>query len=58
MVLVQLTSWAWAASRAIDYLYTLPEINKDQIGLAGFSRNGKWPYGQQPMMSELKLWYL
>ena len=33
--------WAWAASRAIDYLYTLPEINKDQIGLAGFSRNGK-----------------
>lgn len=41
MILVQLTAWAWAASRAIDYLYTLPEINKDQIGLAGFSRNGK-----------------
>ena len=33
--------WAWAASRTIDYLYLLPEINKEQIALAGLSRNGK-----------------
>lgn len=33
--------WAWAASRTIDYLYLLPEINKDQIALTGLSRNGK-----------------
>jgi pimeloyl-ACP methyl ester carboxylesterase len=33
--------WAWAASRAIDYLYTLPYINKEQLALTGLSRNGK-----------------
>src|SRR4029078_10537047 len=33
--------WAWAASRTVDYLTTLPEVNKEQIGLAGHSRNGK-----------------
>ncbi len=32
---------AWAASRAIDYLETLPEVDKSRIGLAGHSRNGK-----------------
>lgn len=33
--------WGWAASRAIDYLYTIPEVNKEQIALIGLSRNGK-----------------
>ncbi len=33
--------WAWSASRAVDYLYTLPEIDKSKIGLTGHSRNGK-----------------
>ncbi len=33
--------WAWAASRAIDYLYTLDYVNKEQIALTGLSRNGK-----------------
>jgi len=33
--------WAWAVSRAIDYLYTLPYINKEQLALTGLSRNGK-----------------
>ncbi|MCB0688023.1 MAG: alpha/beta fold hydrolase, partial [Saprospiraceae bacterium] len=33
--------WAWAASRVIDHLYTLPDINRDQIALTGLSRNGK-----------------
>lgn len=33
--------WGWAASRTIDYLYTLNDILKDQIALTGLSRNGK-----------------
>ena len=32
---------AFGASRAIDYLYTLPFIDKEKIGLTGHSRNGK-----------------
>lgn len=36
-----LARWAWAASRAVDYLYTLPEVDKNKIGLTGHSRNGK-----------------
>lgn len=32
---------AFAASRAIDYLYGLPEVDKEKIGLTGHSRNGK-----------------
>ncbi len=33
--------WAWAASRAVDYLFTLPEVNRGQIAISGHSRNGK-----------------
>ncbi|MBK5295343.1 MAG: alpha/beta fold hydrolase [Acidobacteriia bacterium] len=36
-----LARWAWAASRAVDYLVTLPEVDKSKIGLTGHSRNGK-----------------
>ena len=36
-----LARWAWAASRAVDYLQTRPEVIPDQIGLTGHSRNGK-----------------
>jgi pimeloyl-ACP methyl ester carboxylesterase len=36
-----LARWAWAASRTVDYLTTVPEANAAQIGLAGHSRNGK-----------------
>lgn len=32
---------AWGAHRAVDYLYTLEEVDKDKIGIAGHSRNGK-----------------
>ncbi len=32
---------AWGASRAIDYLYTLPEVDQKKIALTGHSRNGK-----------------
>ena len=33
--------WGWSASRAVDYLTTLPEVQADQIALTGHSRNGK-----------------
>lgn len=32
---------AYGASRAVDYLYTLPVVDKDKIGITGHSRNGK-----------------
>lgn len=32
---------AYGASRAVDYLYTLPYVSKDKIGITGHSRNGK-----------------
>lgn len=37
----KLTRRAWAASRCIDYLHTLPMVNTNQIALVGHSRNGK-----------------
>ena len=36
-----LARWAWAASRAVDYLVTLPEVDQGKIGITGHSRNGK-----------------
>lgn len=36
-----LARWAWAASRTVDYLVTLPEVDKTKIGTTGHSRNGK-----------------
>ena len=32
---------AYGASRAVDYLYTLPYVDKEKIGITGHSRNGK-----------------
>lgn len=32
---------SWGTYRAIDYLYTLPLVDKDKIALTGHSRNGK-----------------
>jgi cephalosporin-C deacetylase-like acetyl esterase len=32
---------AWGASRVIDYLYKLPEVDTARIALTGHSRNGK-----------------
>jgi cephalosporin-C deacetylase-like acetyl esterase len=32
---------SFGAYRAVDYLYTLPFIDKDKIGITGHSRNGK-----------------
>ncbi len=36
-----LARWAWAASRAVDHLVTLPVVRKEQIAITGHSRNGK-----------------
>ena len=36
-----LARWAWAGMRAVDYLCTLPEVEKTQIAMSGHSRNGK-----------------
>jgi hypothetical protein len=36
-----LRAWAWADSRALDYLQTDPEVNGKQIGIMGHSRFGK-----------------
>lgn len=32
---------AWGAHRAVDYLYTLDEVDKTKIAISGHSRNGK-----------------
>lgn len=32
---------AWGSYRAIDYLYTMPSVDRDKIALTGHSRNGK-----------------
>ena len=37
----KLTRRAWAASRVVDYLYTVPVVDRARIALAGHSRNGK-----------------
>jgi len=37
----KISMWAWAASRVIDYLSTRPEIDTDNIIVAGHSRLGK-----------------
>ena len=33
--------WAWGASRALDYLVTLPEIEATKVVITGHSRTGK-----------------
>lgn len=32
---------AWAGSRCVDYLHTLPEVDRAKIAITGHSRNGK-----------------
>ncbi|MCA9039996.1 MAG: acetylxylan esterase, partial [Planctomycetaceae bacterium] len=36
-----IAAWAWGAQRAVDYLVTNPNVNKNQIALIGHSRLGK-----------------
>ena len=36
-----LRAWGWGASRALDYLETLPAVNARAVGIEGVSRYGK-----------------
>jgi hypothetical protein len=36
-----LRAWAWGASRGLDYLSTLPAVDKSRVGIEGVSRYGK-----------------
>ena len=36
-----LARWAWAGMRAVDYLHTMPEVDRARIAISGHSRNGK-----------------
>ena len=39
--LMGLGKWAWDAHRVVDYLYTLPEVDRKNIGIIGHSLGGK-----------------
>ncbi|HET7212104.1 MAG TPA: SUMF1/EgtB/PvdO family nonheme iron enzyme [Terriglobia bacterium] len=36
-----LGKWVWDSHRLLDYLYTLPEVDRDRIGIIGHSLGGK-----------------
>ena len=36
-----LRAWAWGASRALDYMETIPAVNSKIVGIEGVSRYGK-----------------
>jgi endo-1,4-beta-xylanase len=36
-----LRAWGWGASRGLDYLETVPEVDSKRVGIAGVSRYGK-----------------
>ena len=36
-----LRAWGWGASRALDYLESVSEVDSDHVGIAGVSRYGK-----------------
>src|SRR5690625_5836694 len=45
---------AYGSFRAIDYLYTLPEVDRGKIAITGHSRNGKQSLRSEEHTSELQ----
>jgi len=46
-----LSAWGWGASRAIDFLHTLAEVDPSKIAVIGHSRGGKaalWAAAEDP----------
>ena len=41
MEVATLAAWAWGASRMLDYLETLPEVDASKVIITGHSRSGK-----------------
>ncbi len=41
MEIATLAAWAWGASRMLDYLETLPEVDAKKVVITGHSRSGK-----------------
>ncbi len=41
MEIATLAAWAWGASRMMDYLETLPEVDAKKVIITGHSRSGK-----------------
>ena len=37
----RLAAWAWGYHRVVDYLLTLPEVDKNHLAITGHSRGGK-----------------
>lgn len=49
-----LAAWAWGASRVVDHLVTLPQIDDQRIAVIGHSRGGKtalWAAAEDPRFS-------
>jgi len=45
---------AWTAQMVVDYLYTVPEVDKQHIAITGYSRLGRWRRWRQRSTSGLR----
>ena len=50
-----LSAWGWGASRALDYLLTLDQVDKSKVALIGHSRGGKACFGRLQKILDLPL---
>ena len=53
-----LGKWVWDAHRLVDYLCTLPEVDRERIGIIGHSTGwGRWRCTPQPSMTVSPPWF-